>query len=382
MSNLPPARSLPLRRAAVPVVALLMFSPLAPPAHAQETPPANAPAAATTAQAPESAATLLVTAIRGTQATLGGGANNGVQVGAIYGVMRGGTIRARLRVTSVRQTESTATIFDAPNEFIVTVGDPARFLTLELPGTEPATPATPDTPPTPETPPVTPPAAPPTTPETPPTVVVPPTPPATGTVALPEAGATAVITAVAGDTVTVGAGANQGVRAGSNLPVVREGNVVAVVRVQTASPDSSTGIMTWSDDPNAPPVAGDTVRVFAAPGRARSRRRYAVTRHGYRKGREPLPAAPMLFESGLSNAVVPRADRTYEHLAALAASRLITRYPPHVFHDDGTRRHRTEEDLATRAENRRPGARRAAKRHERRAPARKRARRAPVSAPH
>jgi hypothetical protein len=42
---------------------------------------------------------------------------------------------------------------------------------------------------------------------------------------------------------------------------------------------------------------------------------------------------------------VPRAEQTYDYLAALAASKLITRYPAHLFHDNGSRTHQTEEDI-------------------------------------
>jgi len=66
---------------------------------------------------------------------------------------------------------------------------------------------------------------------------------------------------------------------------------------------------------------------------------------------DPTPRAPIRFETGASNITVPRTDRTYEYLASLAADGLITRYPAHVFHDEGTRRHRTAEDITfTRAQ--------------------------------
>jgi hypothetical protein len=150
------------------------------------------------------------------------------------------------------------------------------------------------------------------------------------------------IRAVQDKTVTLDSGANSGVRSGVNVPVVRDGNVVAILRVQTVAATESTALITWSDELASPLEAGDTIRienvsVSTTPDTGR------VVETGQEA--RPVISAPVLYETGLSNAVVPRADRAYEFLAALAASGLITRYPAHLFHDEGTRRHRTEEDI-------------------------------------
>jgi hypothetical protein len=150
------------------------------------------------------------------------------------------------------------------------------------------------------------------------------------------------IKSVQDKTVTLDSGSNSGVRSGVNLPVVRDGNVVAILRVQTVAATESTALITWSDESTSPLSIGDIIRVENVVGAETP-----STGRVVEAGREtaPVPAAPIAYETGLSNAVVPRADRAYELLAALAASDLITRYPANVFHDEGTRRHRTEEDI-------------------------------------
>ncbi|HVF10094.1 MAG TPA: hypothetical protein VNA16_04785, partial [Abditibacteriaceae bacterium] len=143
---------------------------------------------------------------------------------------------------------------------------------------------------------------------------------------------TTTISTVDGQTITINAGSTQGVRAGTNLPILRGGTIIGLIKVETAGTDSSTGTIIWREETATPIAAGDIVGVL--PG--------AVTVSVASDG---APAAPVRFETGLSNEVVPRAHHAYVYLAALAAAGLITRYPAHLFHDNGTRFHNTDEDI-------------------------------------
>lgn len=325
--------------------------------HAQGNVTPAAPSAATPNAALPAQAT--ITAVQGQQVTLGIGADDGAQPGAIYGVSRAGKVGARLRVTAVRAADSTATIVGADEDFIVAVGDTAQFIALQpIPVTPPT--VTPVTPPIAVTPtPVTP-----VTPNVPispttPTIPIPANP---GTVVTPVAATSgaltsATISALNGDAVTLSAGSDQGVRTASTVPVLRNGNVIALVKIQTTSQTASTGTVIWHDPTDASLIVGDSVAllpgtgvgaqgipgVSTGPGSSGP----VQTIHLDHSGPEQaaVPATPILYETGASNAVVPHTDLAYQYLATLAAARLITRYPANVFYNDGARYHRTEEDI-------------------------------------
>lgn len=308
--------------------------------------------------AANTAAVALVTAAKGREFTLAVGSDDGVFPGAIYGVLRDNQVRARLRVTQVRQMESTATLFGEEEGFIVAVGDEVRFLLQEeapapAPTPRPVATATPipvaaPAPAGVAVPPVLPPTGSTVAPagSTPGTGNQPVQPVATGSGS--DATARATISAIDGSTVTINAGAAQGVRTATNAPIMRGGNVIGLLRVQTTSTSSSTGVVVWQDE-NAGPIApGDAVSILVAPSEVPDSTGVVEVTETVK---DTTPGAPIRFETGASNITVPRADRTYEYLASLAADGLITRYPAHVFHDEGTRRHRTAEDLTfTRAQ--------------------------------
>lgn len=308
--------------------------------------------------------TVALTAAHGREVTLDAGALDGVKVGTVYGIAHDGKVVARVRVTQTGPRESTAVVVQSEPGVVVAVGDSAQFIAV-LPVPNPVTPqrtpvplatmAPTAAPPTPApTAIVVPPAVPLVT-EAPTTVKstpVPPQPPATvttiGTSGTDVVSGNAYLTDLKGTAATLNAGTDRGVQPGAHLPVVRAGNVVALIRIQTATPTASTGVVIWRDETVAAPAAGDAVAIVAGG---------ATTSGGTTTSTPGPTVAPIAApggaarESGLSNAVVPRADHVYEQLAALAAWDIVTRYPAAVFQDEGTRRHRTEEDITfTRAQ--------------------------------
>ena len=169
------------------------------------------------------------------------------------------------------------------------------------------------------------------------------------------------VTGIEGSKVTLGAGLSSGIKTGVNLPVWQEGSVVAILRVLSSQANSSVAQLTWSDVAAGGLNVGDIVRIEntvatvggTAPNAATNSGVLVadVTNNGGNGETSARPLTPVLYETGASNFSVPRADRTYEYLASLAASGLIKSQPADVFHDDGVRRHRTEEDtILTRAQ--------------------------------
>ncbi len=320
-----------------------------------------APIAVPSLQAPvlaqnqaQSPAEALITAVRGRDITLGIGTEDGAVRGAVYGITRDGRVRARLQITEVAARESSATVLDADDDFVISVGDATRFIAVQ------DLPVAPVAPPV-ETPPVvtptveTPPVVTPTTPDT--TVVIPVTPsaspstvivtppvaPPTGSVvtAVTTSSSTATVTSVTGNQVTLEYGILQGARTGAKVPIVRTGDVIAIVRLDTITDNTSTGEVIWNDESVGAVTIGDAATLVGSPRSTGT----TVVNVNTPNANANVPAAPILFETGASNAVVPRADETYEYLAALAARGLITSQPAHIFHDEGSRRHRTEEDI-------------------------------------
>lgn len=113
-----------LRRTAFAGIALSVFSgaaSLATPAFAQQQEqPAVAVASAS------SNLDAVIVAARGKEITLSVGSPDGVLPGAVYAVEHDGKVRARLRVTAVRETESRAILLDDVEE--ITIGDTVRLL--------------------------------------------------------------------------------------------------------------------------------------------------------------------------------------------------------------------------------------------------------------
>lgn len=308
---------------AAPVAAPeLLPAPPAPPA--TETTPNPTPATTGTVAIPRQA---ILTSVAGTTATLNIGAADGAVVGAVYALPLDGNIRARLQITEVRASDSLATLSVLQEGFVPTVGSAARFVIVEplpLPPTTPA--AIPDAP-------SSAPVAPPTLPVDANGIRVAPAPVAS------LSGATATITAIEGENVIISAGSAQGIAPARNLPILRDGAIIGLLRLQVVNENSSSGLVLWRDESLSPIAAGDAVGILGASTRVGSPAiQQAAT------GKTPV-STPVKYETGAANFAVPRAERAYELLAALAASGLIKSQPPSVFQDEGARRHNTSEDI-------------------------------------
>lgn len=324
------------------VCAASVLASVAPAARAQD---AAQDAAAVSAP---SVGDVAVTSVRDDQAVLSEGASAGLRPGSIFTISRGGVVRAKLRVTAVTPTTSTATIFDIEGDYLVTVGDAARYFTFQplpeivpIPTPTPAEALPPDT--TTET----------TTTNSDGTTSSTQTATQTGetTNTLPGTSAESTldvrVKSVDGKNVVLDAGIKEGIRTGVNVPVWRNGSVAAILRVQSASTYESNAIITWADESAPALLIGDHIRLErTAPANGENGGEEVI-----RVGATAIPAVPIPYETGASNAVVPRADRTYEYLTALAVSGLIRSQTPDVFQDDGILRHRTENDITfTRAQ--------------------------------
>jgi hypothetical protein len=284
----------------------------------------------------------LITAVTGNTVTLGIGSADGAVAGAVYALPLAGDVKARMQITAVREADSVALVTILEEGFTPTVGETTRFVTVE-PLAVPA-------------------------PVTPPVVNVPVTPGATvgtgttstSTSTSPVAptdltvepapvssimGSTATVTGIEGQSVVISAGSNQGARPGVNLPILRAGQVIGLLRLQVVRDDSSTGTVLWRDETLSPITPGDAVGVLgAAPS-------IGIPAVGKPIIEGEIPAVPVKYETGASNEAVPKADRSYELLAALATSGLIQSQRPYVFQDDGARRHNPSEDIVfTRAQ--------------------------------
>ncbi len=299
-----------------------------------------------------------ITASRGKELTLSVGSDDGARPGAVYVARSEGRERARLQIISTRRTQSAARMLSIEEGFVLPVGNTVNFLEIAplapdvvvVPTPAPSTPVTvPKSTPMPSSV-VTQPSKPLAPPK--PLPVKTPAPPkpmkpvmVSNNVAWP-----AVVTAADSAIAKLNVGATRGVKVGTTLPLMRDGNVVALVRVQTVNPEDSTGNIIWRDEAVAAPKTGDLVGMVSGPTGATG------TTGG---GGKPMMAeikpgvsvAPVAFETGASNIGVPNADSDYLYLAGLAAQGLITSQPAHVFNDEGSRRHRTAEDYTfTRAQ--------------------------------
>ncbi len=287
------------------------------------------------AQAVTSPQSAVVSSVSAQAAMLSVGEKDGAQTGAIYAVSQNGAEVLRVQITLVRSDDSVCRVVSLTPGAAV-LGETARFVAVE------ALPDAPATTPDPVTPPVTPPPSGPLDGATGQT-------PDTSTPTVMFDGGTVGISSINGQVVTVGAGYDQGLKPGQTLPLLRGGNIVALVKLSIVEANSSTGTLVYSD-PNSPPTTLDRLTTLPSP---------ATPNTGTGTGiPAPLPTqierAPGVvvpFETGASNTSVPKAERTYELLASLAAQGLIKSHPARVFQDDGARRHRYAEDIVlTRAQ--------------------------------
>ena len=325
------------RYLSLPIAAVCLHATIAArPVWAQNEPPKSA----------------LITAVQDTQILLGIGANDGAVRGAIYGIVRNGRVQARVQVLEVRPDESTARIIEADDDFIVSVGDSGQFIAVQ----DVVAPTPVETPPVVvppiETPPVvTPPVETPMT-ETPVTVV-PPTATVTGTSVPATVSAqpmqSMIVTAIDDNRVTFGAGADRGVSTNTKIPITRNGEIIGIARIQIVEENQSRGEIVWTDPTAGTIQVGDNGTLMAptAPVAGSNIGPIVIDTTGNNNGGAfgPIPTAPIKYETGASNAVVPFNTPTYELLASLASSKLITQYPAQMFHDDGVRQHRSAEDL-------------------------------------
>lgn len=288
------------------------------------------PALVARAQVIAPIAQTVISSVAGREGTLNAGSGDGIRAGAIYEVVRDGRVVARARVTRIYAARSEVRFLDVAEGFVVTVGDTARFVQLGPAPVQPQVVA----------------PAPVVNPVAPTPVIAAPIVTEVTPVAAPVAPrmiamrpTMPMIVTLNGDTVEIGAGSDSGLVAGKTVPVVRDGNIIALVRLTAVTPTSSTGTIVFRDE------AAGVVRIGDAMQWTGGGSGTMVV------GEDNVPSARVRFETGGGNFKVPKSDRTYDMLAALAADRLITSLPAWAFHDDGSRRHRTDEDLTfTRAD--------------------------------
>ena len=277
-------------------------------------------------------ATVLVTSVVGGDIMLGAGTKSGVMLGAVYVMPAQGAEQARLIVVEVNGDSARARLLQSDADFVPVIGEEARFVGVQPVPAELLAPAAPIV--------VVP---------TQPTVIVPdqtpaPADPSVKMTATPIgeiSGRAATITAINGASVTLNAGIAQGATIGQNVPILRNGAVIGLVRIESAAPNTSVGAIVYSDASAGALRVGDAAGLIAPSSGVRA----PVVLPAIGAKNAPIPSVRVKFESGASNIVVPKADATYELLASLAARGLIKSQPPRVFQDDGARRHRVAEDI-------------------------------------
>ena len=276
---------------------------------------------------------VLVTQVEGRDIMLGAGSNMGVVLGAVYVMPATGAQQARMIVVEVSGSSSRARLLRIDDDFVPVVGENARFDGIETVPAELLTPA------------------PIVIEPTQPTVIVPDAPnggvPVAPTLKMATtrpteiSGTAASIIDVNGQTVTLSAGTQQGARAGQNVPILRDGAVIGLVRIESAGPDTSLATIVYSDAGAGALRVGDAAGLLS-PGSGIGA---PITIPALGIPNQPIPSVRVRYESGASNIVVPKADATYELLASLASRELIKSQPARVFQDDGARRHRVAEDI-------------------------------------
>ena len=289
----------------------------------------------------------IITSSRGKELTLSIGTDDGARPGAVYVASSEGRERARLQIISTRRTESTARVISIEEEFVLPVGSTVNFKEIA--------PLVPDVVVAPQPAPPSPVVVPQPAPAPQPVIIAPPTQPTVSSKPMPAKAmpakpikpvmvastmsGPAMIIALEGQTAKLNAGTLRGVKTGATLPILRDGNVIALVRVQTVTPNDASGVIVWRDEAVAAPKEGDTIGMIGGGSPM------AMTME------DGVPATVARFETGASNIGVPNADSDYLYLAGLAAKGLITSQPAHVFNDEGSRRHLSAEDYTfTRAQ--------------------------------
>ena len=274
---------------------------------------------------------VLVTSISGQDVMLGAGTSRGMKLGAVYVMPATGTAQARMIVVEVTGDAARARLQNVEDGFVPVVGENARFDSIEpIPADLIAPPATPIE--------IVP---------TPPTVVLPgsgntsPSVQMTASKPTDISGTAASVIAVEGQNVTLSAGTLQGARIGQNVPILRGGAVIGLVRIESVGTDTSQATIVYSDAAQGAISVGDAAGLLAPS----SGQNAPVTLPAIGIKGAPIPSVRVKFESGASNVAVPKADATYELLASLAARGLIKSQPARVFQDDGARRHRVAEDI-------------------------------------
>lgn len=309
------------------------LAPATPDATIETLPPAQPMIETTPTDAAAPPALALVTSVQGKDIMLGAGSNRGMKLGAVYQMPDAGTAKARLIVVEVGSDSSRARVLSMEDGFVPIVGENARFDSIETVPAELAMP--------PQT------AV--TIPPTQPTIVLPDGslpgiyPPVKMMAANPGeiSGRAASVVAVNGQTVTLGAGTLQGASVGQNVPILRNGNVIGLVRITEAGPDTSQAAIVYADAAQGAINVGDAAGLIApSSGTSAPLTIPAIGIKG-----APIPSVRVKYESGASNVAVPKADATYELLASLAARGLIKSQPARAFQDDGARRHRVAEDI-------------------------------------
>ena len=307
-------------------------SPTAPTALPPAQPAVQTPPATDSAMP----ATVLITGVAGQDVTLGAGTGSGITLGAVYATPATGTAQARMIVVEVSGNSSRARLLESSDGFVPIVGEEARFEGVQPVPAELLVPVAPVT--------VVP---------TQPTVTVPdptgnPTPnnpnltlQVTSAPVAEISGRAATIIAINGQSVTLDAGILQGATIGQNVPILRGGVVIGLVRIESAAPNTSLGTVVYSDAGAGALQIGDAAGLIAPSSALRA----PVTLPAIGVPNAPIPSVRVKFESGASDVQVPKTDATYELLASLATSGLIKSQPPRVFQDDGARRHRVAEDI-------------------------------------
>ena len=181
-------------------------------------------------------AQVLVTSVSGSDIMLGAGTNRNMKLGAVYVMPASGTAQARMIVVEVTGDSARARLLSVEEGFVPVVGELARFESIE------PIPADLVAPPTPVE--VTP---------TQPTIIVPNAGNGAPSATLTTAGTTEIsgraasVIAVNGANVTLGAGTLQGAKAGQNVPILRGGAVIGLVRIESAGSDTSLATIVYSD---------------------------------------------------------------------------------------------------------------------------------------
>jgi hypothetical protein len=263
-----------------------------------------------------------VVAVRGAYVTLGIGAKEGLVPGAIYAMPILGDSLARMVVTAVRDGDSTAVLQSVAEGFTPTVGEMARFVAIEAvpENLRPANPASTGT------------LAP-----TLPNVAVG-SAPVNAALPISITGSTATVTSLDGtNNVVISAGSNHGVISGQTVPILRSGAIVGLARIVAVREKDATAFVLWRDESQSAITTGDAIGLLGTSAKTGI--------PALNPKAEEIPAVLVKHETGASNESVPKADRTYDLLASLAATGLITSQPARVFHDNGARRHHASEDV-------------------------------------